>query len=204
MRYVSIDLETTGLDPDKCEILEFAAVLDNGDDAPVGELDTFRFRVKKPTYKGEPYALAMHSELFKEIADAPLAHRTGDDMVGQPYMLGRAFGQWLLAKGVPTHNFNAVGKNFANFDARFLNRLESGRSNFQWNHRILDPASMFIHRRDVCVPSTKECIQRARLSKPFRDDCTTFEGRTHTATYDARMVIALTREGLRGLWREQC
>ena len=204
MRTVSIDLETTGLDPEKCEIIEFAAVLDNGDGTPVGELDTFRFRVKKPTYRGEPYALSMHSELFKKIAESPLAYQTSDDMVGKPYMLGRCFGQWLTAKGVPSHNFNAVGKNFANFDARFLNRMESGRSCFQWNHRILDPASMFVHRRDVAVPSTKECIDRARLSKPFRDDCATFDGRTHSATYDARMVVALAREGLRGHWRELC
>jgi hypothetical protein len=204
MRTVSIDLETTGLDPDTCEIIEFAAVLDNGDGTPVGELATFRFRVKKPTYRGEPYALSMHSELFKEIAEAQCDHQVKDDMVGQPFLLGRAFGGWLTRNGVPSHNFNVIGKNFANFDARFLNRMATGRSCFQWNHRILDPASMFVHRRDTAVPSTKECIDRARLSKPFRDDCATFEGRTHSATYDARMVVALTREGLRGLWREQC
>ena len=204
MRLVSIDLETTGLDPDTCEIVEFAAVLEDGHGTPVGDLDTFRFRVKKPTYTGDPYALSMHCELFKAIAAAPVDELSASDLVGKPHMLGRCFRRWLVAKLLPTHNFNVVGKNFANFDARFLNRLESSRDCFQWNHRVLDPASMFVHRKDMAAPSTKECIQRARLSKSFRDDCATFDGSTHTATYDARMVVALTREGLRGHWRKQC
>ena len=204
MRIVSIDIETTGLDPDTCEIIEFAAVLDNGDGVPAAELDTFRFRVKKPTYSGEPYALSMHSELFKKIAESPLDHQTSDDMVGQPHMLGRAFGQWLTARGVPSHNFNTVGKNFANFDARFLNRMATGRSCFQWNHRILDPASMFVHRKDNALPNTAECIIRALLSQAFRNDYESLAGEKHTALYDAQVVVALTREGFRGTWRKQC
>jgi oligoribonuclease (3'-5' exoribonuclease) len=204
MRIVSIDLETTGLDPDTCEIIEFAAVLDNGDDTPVRELDTFRFRVKKPAYSGEPYALSMHSELFKTLAESPIDAQISDDMIGKPHMLGRAFGQWLTAKGVPSHNFNTVGKNFANFDARFLNRMTTGRSCFQWNYRILDPASMFVHRKDDALPNTAECILRALLSESFRQDYEGLIGMKHTALYDAQIVVALVREGLRGTWRKQC
>jgi DNA polymerase III epsilon subunit-like protein len=204
MRYVSIDIETTGLDPDTCEIIEFAAVLDNGDAPPVSELDTFRFRVKKPTYKGEPYALSMHSELFKTIAESSPDYTKGNDLIGPPYMLGRTFGQWLKSKGVPSHNFNTVGKNFANFDARFLNRMETGRSCFQWNHRILDPASMYVRRKDNALPNTAECIIRALASEAFRNDYKSLKGEKHTALYDAQVVVALTREGLRGTWRKQC
>jgi hypothetical protein len=142
--------------------------------------------------------------LFKTIAAASVDHVTSDDMVGKPHMLGRAFGQWLTAKGVPSHNFNAVGKNFANFDARFLNRMATGRTCFQWSHRILDPASMFVHRDDESLPSTQECINRALMSEAFREDYEALIGVTHTALYDARMVVALAREGLRGLWRKQC
>ena len=204
MRIVSIDLETTGLDPDTCEIVEFAAVLDNGDGIPIGDLDTFRFRVKKLAYTGEAYALSMHCELFKTIAAAPIDELSPNDLVGKPHMLGRCFRRWLVAKLLPTHNFNVVGKNFANFDARFLNRLESSRDCFQWNHRVLDVASMYAHRNDDAAPGTQECINRARRSKPFRDEYETLIGKAHTATFDAQMVVALTREGLRGHWRKQC
>ena len=204
MRIVSIDLETTGLNPDTCEIIEFGAVLDNGDGKPISEADTFRFRVKKSTYKGEPYALAMHSELFKTIAESHCDYTEGNDLIGPPYMLGRCFGQWLTARGVPSHNFNVVGKNFANFDARFLNRMATGRTCFQWNHRILDPASMFVRRDDVSLPSTQECINRALMSEAFREDYEALIGVMHTALYDAQIVVALIREGLRGTWSKQC
>jgi hypothetical protein len=119
-------------------------------------------------------------------------------------MLGRAFGQWLTAKGVPSHNFNAVGKNFANFDARFLNRLATGRSCFQWNHRVLDPGTMFTARKDGSVPNTSECVIRALWSKAFRKDYDGLSGEKHCAVYDAQVVVALAREGLRGHWRKQC
>lgn len=206
MRLVSIDLETTGLNPDTCEIIEFAAVLDNGCGDPIHRLPTFRFRVKKPLYAGEPYALSMHSELLKDIANASVDTAPGDDRVGRPHELGWAFSRWLTRQEVPTHNFNAVGKNFANFDARFLNRMESGRGSFQWNHRVLDPASMYALRdsRDTAVPSTKECVRRACRSKAFRDEYSLLEGQTHCAVYDANVVIALAREGFRGHWRKQC
>ena len=71
MRLVSIDLETTGLDPRCCDIIEFGAVAFDSDkpDIPVEELPTFHAYIVRAVYQGEPFALGMHAAIFKRIAD---------------------------------------------------------------------------------------------------------------------------------------
>ena len=68
MRYASIDIETTGLDLSYCQMLEFGCVLDDME-APVENLPTFHCYILRPYYTGDPYALAMHSTIFKRIAN---------------------------------------------------------------------------------------------------------------------------------------
>jgi hypothetical protein len=204
MRYVSIDLETTGIDPDNCQILEFGAVIDDLE-TPIEELPTFRFTVMSPTYKGEPYALHMHSKLFKRIASkqAPCGGAgSNEGRYDQLHNLGRCFSRWLVSKGLDAKNFVAAGKNFSGFDARFLNRVEASRSMFQWNHRVLDPASMFAEAGDETLPDTNECVRRACETircgdSTARNDFATITGEAHTVLYDAKVVCALVREGFR-------
>ena len=65
--YVSIDIETSGIDPKTCEIIEFAAVLDDLSCAhppSVDRLPSFHCYLAKDSYTGEPYALSMHSTIF--------------------------------------------------------------------------------------------------------------------------------------------
>jgi hypothetical protein len=69
MEYVSMDIETTGLDEDTCQVLEFGAVIDDCV-SPVAELPTFRKIVVRQEFRGQPYALWLNSNLFKMIADA--------------------------------------------------------------------------------------------------------------------------------------
>jgi len=88
-------------------------------------------------------------------------------------------------------NFQAAGKNFANFDARFIRRLPNAKS-LKWYHGILDPGSMWTQKKDLHVPTTATCIDRAGISILVSD----LPGKPHTAIHDALVVCALVRKGL--------
>ena len=71
MYYLSIDIETTGLNPQTCDIIEFAAILDDlSNPQPVDSLPYFHAYIKQECFNGEPYALSMHSKTFEKIAYA--------------------------------------------------------------------------------------------------------------------------------------
>lgn len=195
MRYVSIDLETTGLDPDKCQVIELAAVIDDLV-TPLEELPTFRYLVKEPVYRGEPYALSMHAALFREIATrvmlAPNPYKLwsrNEDMVQTEDRLTGCLRKWLKAYGVTPALFLAAGKNFAGFDARFMRRLP-GAAGFAWEHRVLDPGPLYMLPTDTIVPSTSTCLERAEAQGMETHN---IPGDPHTALHDALMVCALIR-----------
>lgn len=191
MRFVSIDIETTGLNPETCEILEVGAVINN----PVAlleELPTFKFRFLRETYQGEPYALNMHRDLLRDLARHPRNTLNNQaaapvDWYGGPDEFAHKFAGWLQSWGIDSKNFVAAGKNFANFDARFLRRLGE---EIKWHHRILDPGSMYVRPDDELIPDTNECCKRAGINP------TDIPGDEHTAVHDALVVIALIRKGL--------
>ena len=64
MPYVSIDIETTGLDPETCQILEIGAVLDDWT-KPIDELPVYHRLVYHKEYRGSAYALAMNANLLE-------------------------------------------------------------------------------------------------------------------------------------------
>lgn len=191
MKYVSIDLETTGLDPDECQILELGAVIDDLG-TPFSELPIFRYRVKEPFYQGQPYALSMHADLFRELAISDF--RVNDDgnngdIIGSEESLTGWLALWLKENGINSQSFVASGKNFANFDAPFLRMLPQAEE-IKWHHRILDPGSMFVRATDAVMPSTEVCIERAGIV------VSGIPGEPHTAIHDALVVCALIRKGI--------
>ena len=68
--YVSIDIETTGLDPRKCQTLEIGAAIDDWT-KPIEELPLFRRVIAWEEVVGSPYAMAMNSRLLKSIGNKP-------------------------------------------------------------------------------------------------------------------------------------
>ena len=196
MRFVSIDIETTGLDPNRCEVLEIGAVIH--DPLPLlEELPTFRFRIRRQVYTGEPCALSMHHDLFKDLATMPrntgrevpngtTRHR---DYCGIECEFPAKFASWLRSWHIDSMNFVAAGKNFAHFDEPFLKKI-TGSETIQWHHRILDPGSMYVLDDDEFVPGTNECCRRAGINPAD------IPGDEHTSIHDALVVIALIRKGL--------
>lgn len=192
MKYVSIDIETTGLDPDKCQVVEIAAVVDSGLDTPIKELPAFRFICVRDQYTGDPYALSMHARLFEQIATGRYPRQVIKpnyvELWGNPNNFPMVFANWLRSQKISPVAFNVVGKNFANFDSRFLRRMvDAGCIN--WNYRIMDVGSMYVRPGDRWLPSTGECCERAGLYPADEID-----GSVHEALFDARTVVALVRK----------
>lgn len=173
--YVSIDIETTGLDPEKHQILEFAAVYDDWWMHPVCCLPTFHRLIKHETIIGQPYALSMHSELLRKIAlatDAPIC--TIDELAAE-------FAEWLNNRWPIEKRVTVAGKNFAGFDYQFLKQHSFDHF---FHHRTLDPAMLYWQPEDEVLPDLQTCMKRAG-----------FDGLVmHTAMDDAFAVVRLLRE----------
>lgn len=110
-RYVSIDIETTGLNEDKCQILEFGAIIEDMDDIkPKEELKKFRRIIIHKEIHGEPFALTMDAnvELLKAIRDhKKLELESNENLDAQfchPEELAEEFKLWLLRHGFKTND----------------------------------------------------------------------------------------------------
>lgn len=66
MKYCSIDIETTGLDTENCQVLSIGAVIeDTNDIKPLDELPTFHGVIKRRNISGETYAINMNQDLIQ-------------------------------------------------------------------------------------------------------------------------------------------
>jgi oligoribonuclease (3'-5' exoribonuclease) len=180
MRYCSIDIETTGLDPSYCQILEFACVIEDTENpgVEVHDLPMFRRILHTKTIIGEPFALHMNSELLFEIATSK-----SDELI-KPAELLVQFRQFLIAKTIDPHGVVAAGKNFGSFDLQFIRRLEN-QELVHFSHRSIDPAFHY-WKPDLdgrYLPSFQNCLTRAEINKSV----------THRATDDAQDIIRLIR-----------
>lgn len=191
MKYLSIDIETLGLNVEECDVIEMAAVLDDlSDPKPFDTLPKFQMYIYKPIYKGEPYAIAMHAKIFQKLAD----HAKGKlkeqiNVTGPPGLYGE-FENWVRkVYRVPKHEklplVTVAGKNFASFDKKFLDKhfREYSDESFPWRHRVLDPMMLYLKPEDEVPPDTEECLRRAGLPTDV----------AHTALADALSVVSLLR-----------
>ncbi len=157
MKYLSIDIETTGLDPEKHQILEFAAVLDDLENPqPLNELPTFHRSIRWDDYTISDYCLRLHKELLDDILNGS-CNITIDE-------LGSQFKQWLEGLGIG-ENYNVAGANFAGFDGAFLKKV----LNFPpWFYRVIDVGSMFLRKDADRLPglSDIDCLATGHRALP--------------------------------------
>lgn len=179
MKYLSIDIETTGLDPVEHKIIEFGCLIEDTTkpQIPVSELPHYGCIIRQSCV-GNPEALAMNSEIFEMMADWG---------VSQGAFL-RDFMLWCKMNEVPKdsegrYRIVAAGKNFGSFDLQFLNNMPGFKSIFNISHRALDPSILYIQPTDEELPSLQTCLDRAGIAKTV----------THNALGDASDVIHLLR-----------
>jgi len=157
MKYISIDIETTGLDPEKHQILEFAAVYDDLENPkPVGELPMFIRRIYWDDLVISNYCTKLHRGLLMEIAkdyeQTPHNIITIDQLSGHFY-------HWLTLMyaryNFSNHNYNVAGKNFAGFDGQFLKKVPGFPP---WFYRIIDVSSLYLTPGMNHLPSLSDIV----------------------------------------------
>lgn len=185
LRYASIDVETTGLDPHRNQVLEIAVVVETDWGTAVEDLPFLRLVLRHEHVFASWRALEMNARLFRGEVDA-----SGDLVARHPpgpaahhllTFLRDQFG-YGVGRG---ERVTAAGKNFATFDKLFLERLP-GWPRGVFRHRVLDPVTLWVDSDDGVPPDLETCLDRANL-KPSGP---------HTALGDARDVIRLIRAGL--------
>jgi oligoribonuclease len=183
MSYVSIDIETTGLDPETCQILEIGAVYDDWT-KPIDQLPKYHRLVVHKEYRGGAYALALNANLLKQLSGQREAWFLDPDQVADD------FAAWLKGCGWDGETgLTPAGKNFASFDRQFLKRLPRFEQVVRLHHRTLDPAVLFWQPEDEKLPDSKTCYERAGLNSKV----------AHTAVEDALAVVRLVRMGIKRL-----
>jgi oligoribonuclease (3'-5' exoribonuclease) len=181
MKIFSCDIETTGLDAEKHQILEIGAVLDDDQNygVPLESLPRFHTYVIHDQIVGDPYALSMHSVILRRIAtrEEPYTYMTPSKAI------------LSLADFVFKHSSGAkptpAGKNFGCFDLQFLNKIEGfDKLSSRIHRRIIDVGTlMWARGKDECLPSLDESMKRLGVTG----------GVAHTAVEDAMIVLKVLR-----------
>jgi DNA polymerase III epsilon subunit-like protein len=188
MKLLSIDIETTGLDPATCSTLEVGCVLFD----PQPDLNatpqerrwkTWECLIEHSRVQGEPYALQLNHDILAELAGVKKTHR----QILKAAEVGPKVAQWLRLEGVNAENkATIVGKNYDAFDRQFLNRVPG------WNQflspiverRTLDVGSLYFCPDDGKVVGLEACLAKIGVD----------DSDSHRALDDALQVAtAITR-----------
>ncbi|GGF05599.1 exonuclease domain-containing protein [Hymenobacter cavernae] len=186
MRYISLDLEMTGGNPERHQIIELAAVVEDTKHLrPLAELPSFRRLVRHPEYVGTAGALALNARLLEELSQKGPNPEccTAGELLPQ-------LREFLLAQGFKPDKKDCVsvtmaGKNIASFDLLFLRQLPGWGTLVRAEPAMLDPAAFYLNwRKDNRLPTMTICKARAH----FADQTV-----AHQALADALDVIQLLR-----------
>jgi DNA polymerase III epsilon subunit-like protein len=199
MIIASLDLETTGLDAEKDQILEFGCILFDTDSiVPANQMPYFRRGIVWERLSGHPVALDMNSELIHTLSTKNYTivyDGASSDGYCEITELGSQFFDWL--KRIPFGpdaegriKLHLAGKNFGGFDQQFLKRVPDFNEYIRLTHRAFDPAVLFFNpAEDMQLPALEQCCVRAGLGSSI----------THRALGDAQAVI----ECLRYAWSKR-
>ena len=180
MKYVSLDLETTGvLEQDPDNILQISMIVeDTKNIKPLEELPHFTALINRRTFSGESYALSLNSWIFDILSGR--VDNPGYLVLDEREWVSKAVS--FLNKHFDPDDGKIVfaGKNVGMFDAQFMPmRLKKRIS-----HRILDPGPMFVDwDKDDKPPGLGLVKERVGLESEV----------THDAYDDALDIIKVLR-----------
>lgn len=151
--YVSLDLETTGLDIEKSHILELGFVYDDGK-STIDQLKKYNFVIHHDRFTHcEPYAMNLNARLIKQIAEkkdtVPFETAINQllETLREASTAAMKYDEETKAWRIDTRVCIA-GKNVAGFDLPLLRnqRATDGliATLFKYiSHRVIDPGSMY-------------------------------------------------------------
>lgn len=191
MKYVSLDLETTSLEPSPRHILQVSMVVEDTTkpEVAVEDLPHFTCFVNHERIRGQAYALGMNGWILDILS--------GRNKTPQPYPIltwkdalfdddEAPEGTWLvpalafLDEQFGSSKITVAGKNVAGFDIPFLPKELKSR----FRHKVLDPGTLYVNwQTDDQAPNFELCKKRAGLNTPV----------AHDAREDALDVIRLLR-----------
>jgi hypothetical protein len=197
MKYLSIDIETSGLNPETCQILSMGIILEDTE-KKLSKLEIPKLHIilLHDFIQGEPYALNLNKDIIgkmlnhQTMAKANARHLNkynGVTFLDSENVVGY-IKAWLVSKDFlvsrDVTKLNIAGKNFGTFDKLFIEKLPYWKSTFSINQRIIDPAVIFVDWiEDETLPNLSVCKARAGM-----DDVV-----SHDAIDDAWDVIELLR-----------
>jgi oligoribonuclease (3'-5' exoribonuclease) len=179
MKYVSIDIETTGLNPHKDQILMVAMIVEDTENKlPREESPTFAcfcaqgIEGAEERYEGSPYALWLNAWIFEALAKNdeskyPIYH----------YWVPHALD--FLEEHFPDQKVVPAGKNVGSFDLQFFPTVLRKK----FIHRSIDPGSVFIDWKSDKPGSLDDIKRRLDIKGEV----------THDAVDDAWDVIEVLR-----------
>ena len=197
MKYLALDVETTGLDPKTDQLMMASFIIADTEypDVPVSMLPSLTIAIDREviTFQQRSFAVIYTMPYLAEyvrISKLPpnklmLVSTSGYEVfstledvyqhVRQFLEVHHAFGKLLLA-----------GKNVMAFDYPFL--CQSSFATIPIHHRSLDPMMCFIRSADALPPDLATCCTRAGVSYDTKAG--------HSSLYDAQLVVELLRRGM--------
>lgn len=182
MKYIALDLETTGLKETEHDVVEVAAIHDDLS-GPTSTKDPLKIIViPYGDFKICPHVALMHQRIWKLMEYVNWCGKEVyyDEAIGvwfsRPQHVCELFKEWLGSDETIT----IAGKN-PHFDKKFLEALP--RWNLKIRHRMIDPSILWVEHGDDTIPGLTTCMERAGLDP----------SNLHTAYDDALAIRELIR-----------
>lgn len=197
MKYVSIDVETTGIDDSFCQVLEIGAIIeDTRLKLPFDKIPKFKRILNHKEFHGQAFAINMNQRIFKILAQRAMIKNTKEKIdfdiehkIVNPDEAVYDLMFWLKLNGIDSKEdkvtITVAGKNFMSFDLKFLKKLPDWDKHITVRSRGLDPGGFSVDwENDEIIPSLDECMKRQGI-----EGCV-----SHDALLDAWDVIKVLRK----------
>jgi len=181
MKYVSLDLETTGLDEHTHQILEIGAIIEDPyNELGFNEIPKFHAFIASPNYVCQAGAAVMNTNIFKILSEGK--HQDIVTLLAAESMLIN----WLNKNLGKNADVTLAGKNVGTFDIPFLQvHMPNLFKNVNIHRRVLDPGILFTDiKKDSVIPNLKKCLSISGIQKEI----------SHDAVEDAWDVIQVLRK----------
>jgi len=166
MQYISLNVQTTGLDPDKHQILELAAIAeDTTEDVNINELPLFHAYIKRDNYIGSAEGLSLNIETLKYLASDNLKDLWDERCLAEELFRWMCNNIGSASYCFEDNEITLAGKNIGSFDYQFLKKLpDSERLIYSISHNFIDPTMLYMDfKNDICLPSTRVCWSKLKL-----------------------------------------